>query len=575
MSEPAERRSVSEQPIYIVWVLLFVALMWFSQLLIPAGLYVAFNGLPTFENLFSAEIPDYSHATLWKGRFWYSVMKIGPDQLSGKSTLMSVDPLTGVTTETQLQISNPVSNLLAYGDHLWAIAMNSVSLIEGDQVAEYKPMRTLAQPSDPFLYENQVAVIDVDVRGSPTLLVLEKNEWKELGIVSAPFRAETKIVDGKPVLIPTPGRSPASIGTSEFRVLSHAGQMHLLFHDGDFIAYRAGIDFAPASALAPANVFSVPEMSDLNGWEVVTSPPVNTSIDSFRGGLIDGELVVLTIDSDSLAPLKAFRRVDGSWQKTAGRTTAMGMNELIVVTDGEKTYVAEVSFKQSLRFDEVTKTEIRPTGAVLKAAEAPMQQPLEQWGRLSQWAFWPTLLILALGVGWLMTIYRNHNYQFGLTDVELASITRRGIARVIDYFVYVIPIYVLFRLSGVSSQEQFTFDIETFLEDGAEGSLVRFISVAFFALVLGLGLLIVNSVFQGWWGVTLGKWACGIRTVRTTLRPCGFLRAAVRELLILADTLFLITWLPATLLIAFTSCRQRLGDMVADTIVIRKQKPNE
>ena len=102
------------------------------------------------------------------------------------------------------------------------------------------------------------------------------------------------------------------------------------------------------------------------------------------------------------------------------------------------------------------------------------------------------------------------------------------------------------------------------------GMLLQLIWVIFGSLLIQLVILVVTSLFQGFWGVTLGKWVCGIRTVRTTLRPCGFLRSLLREILILVDTLFTWTWIPAVLCIAFTSCQQRLGDLAADTIVIRK-----
>jgi uncharacterized RDD family membrane protein YckC len=46
----------------------------------------------------------------------------------------------------------------------------------------------------------------------------------------------------------------------------------------------------------------------------------------------------------------------------------------------------------------------------------------------------------------------------------------------------------------------------------------------------------------------------------------------LRDILLLADTLLAMTYLPATFFIAFTSCRQRIGDLVADTVVVRVPK---
>jgi uncharacterized RDD family membrane protein YckC len=112
--------------------------------------------------------------------------------------------------------------------------------------------------------------------------------------------------------------------------------------------------------------------------------------------------------------------------------------------------------------------------------------------------------------------------------------------------------------------------MDKMFDSGPEGMMLNMVWLFVTLILTGMLYLFVNSFLQGWWGITLGKWICGIRTVRTTLRPCGFFRALLRELLIVADTLFGMTLLPVTLAIAFSSFRQRLGDMVADTIVIRK-----
>jgi hypothetical protein len=43
---------------------------------------------------------------------------------------------------------------------------------------------------------------------------------------------------------------------------------------------------------------------------------------------------------------------------------------------------------------------------------------------------------------------------------------------------------------------------------------------------------------QGCWGVTPGKWICGLRTTRTTLSPCGFVKSLYREVRLPLDRLF-------------------------------------
>ena len=78
---------------------------------------------------------------------------------------------------------------------------------------------------------------------------------------------------------------------------------------------------------------------------------------------------------------------------------------------------------------------------------------------------------------------------------------------------------------------------------------------------------------QGKWGVTLGKWCCGLRVVQTTLKPCDFVRSLAREVTLAFESCYLLCWAPAIVAMALTDRRQRLGDWAADTIVIRRTRP--
>ncbi len=578
MSDPTERKSVAEQPLYILLVLALVGTFFLMQIAIPLALYYAIHGSVNPGDLITTSVPEYSHVALWKGRIWHSALTVGPS-FNGKGNLKSFDPATGTPTESSIQIPFPISGLLADGDRLWAISPNSVVRVDGEKGTEFKPKTLLNRPCDPFLYDGKVAVIDMTKSGTPKLLVLEDNEWVELGTVLAPLSLTWTTVDGKQVLTAPNTTSAVSSQLNDIKVISHNGQFHLFLADGSIVAYRIGLELATPSALAPDNVDTAVDLSDLKNWEVACPATARIGLrgkDLFKAGLVDGQPAVITTTSTTTVPFQAsslvgYRRIDGVWQKTAEQQTP-GMTELMTVTDGIKTYVGGLSMVQTLRMHEVIGNEIHPTGAVVKAPVHPLQQPLKQFVLIGQCVYWPTLLLMALGLSWLMATYREASYQFGLTTIELASITRRGIARVIDYFVYVIPLYFFAMAFGMSSQEQVEQNMDKMFDFSQGGMLLQLIWVIFGSLLIQLFILVVTSLFQGYWGVTLGKWICGIRTVRTTLRPCGFLRSLLREILILVDTIFTWTWVPAVLCIAFTSCKQRLGDLAADTIVIRKPK---
>ena len=579
MSVSTAHPSEKESSIFVVWVLMLVALIWFLQLALPTGLYCAIYGVPSFEEWLTSEVPDLSHAALWKGRVCYPVMKVGPGQTSGQGVLRQFDPVTGDASESKFQIPVPTSGLLTQGDLLWTISPSSVVRIEDDRAIEIKPFRRLIQPTSPFLYEGQIAVVDNTANGMATLLVLQNNEWADLGRVLIPYDFDSRTVGGKEVLVPVEVKSSAPGPMLDLKVIEHQGKLHLFYCDGAIIVYRAGLELAPCSALAPANVSEVIDLSSLDGWEVVSSPSSRlymSGADFFTVGFVDGEPVLIRIEPSQNNQIQflglgfaAYRRINGTWTQSA-RIATPGTNEFLCVTDGTKTYIASQSLMETMNPWEVTGSEFRSTGAVIKGPTVPMEAPVERWNQLSLWVFWPTLLLLAIGVSRLTAHYRGAQYQFGVTTVELASMTRRGIARAIDYYVYVIPIYLMWVGLRIPSEDQITLEVSKLLEEGIGENLVRSVWLAFGTLLLSLAILIVNSVSQGLWGITLGKWVSGIRTVRTTLRPSGVSRALVRELLLVADTCFMMTWLPVTLLIALTNCRQRIGDVVADTIVIRK-----
>jgi uncharacterized RDD family membrane protein YckC len=88
-----------------------------------------------------------------------------------------------------------------------------------------------------------------------------------------------------------------------------------------------------------------------------------------------------------------------------------------------------------------------------------------------------------------------------------------------------------------------------------------------FALVWGFLFAAVSTAMQGRTGLTPGKWCCGLRVVRSTLRPCDEARSLLRELLFPIDSLCVLP-IPAVASMLLSDGRQRWGDIAADTIVI-------
>ena len=101
---------------------------------------------------------------------------------------------------------------------------------------------------------------------------------------------------------------------------------------------------------------------------------------------------------------------------------------------------------------------------------------------------------------------------------------------------------------------------------GANGAAAIYVVVAF---LFFWGYDVAFEVLAS--GRTPGKRWNGLRVVRSEGQPIGFLASAIRNLLRLID------WLPSVYLVGMisifvTSKNQRLGDIVADSLVVREHR---
>lgn len=88
------------------------------------------------------------------------------------------------------------------------------------------------------------------------------------------------------------------------------------------------------------------------------------------------------------------------------------------------------------------------------------------------------------------------------------------------------------------------------------------------AIAWAVGMFVLSVLMEGRTGAFVGKKLCGLRVLRTTLRPCSVSRILLRELLLCVDTANLLSPIPAVFAILSNEQRQRIGDLVADTIVV-------
>jgi len=149
---------------------------------------------------------------------------------------------------------------------------------------------------------------------------------------------------------------------------------------------------------------------------------------------------------------------------------------------------------------------------------------------------------------------------------RVAGPARRFFAYLLDFslcygsllFVAVIVLLVTLGSSGLSALSgQFS---------GVAGAGIGFLLFLSFCVEW-----VYFVVCEGRWGTTPGKRAFGLRVVTTTGRPIGWSEAALRNVLRAAD-LLPIGYLVGVTSMACTRRFQRLGDLLAGTMVILTQR---
>jgi uncharacterized RDD family membrane protein YckC len=215
----------------------------------------------------------------------------------------------------------------------------------------------------------------------------------------------------------------------------------------------------------------------------------------------------------------------------------------------------------------------------------------------STFAFVIPTIILALAADWIRRWFPARDevpHEF-----VLASIGRRGIARVLDLWSWGIPLLLSLVLhpqivfwwhraseGGVNKCLYLWSSTITLVSAPSWNQLlvVKFVvgEIADLYLsiplvrplaVLALVILIGQLAWQCQSGQMLGKWLMGIRVVRTDLRRCGWGRCLVREAFLLVDGFLFLSWIPGVICMLITSKSQRIGDLFPDTIVIRNPHP--
>ncbi|TKJ38604.1 MAG: hypothetical protein CEE38_02565 [Planctomycetes bacterium B3_Pla] len=505
----------------ILGVMFFIA-----QFMVPFVVMMVAMPLIVFP-MISMKMSQPEYGTYWDNAIWYSEKTLATSRATDDPTPLKRIDLSsekGPVTVCALPIREPW--LLAGDDRLWIISSSAVGHYKDDDLIVVSESRQLGDISRPFLHDGQPATVQATPEGF-SLMVFNEDRWQKERSIAL----KTK-------------KTPTDIKRN-LQVLSDRGKLHFFLRSGDTLYYSVRQSYA------------VEQADDV--WQAVSQ--VGKTWQSF---LIDGKPAVLCLRSPGFRQeIVGLKISDGRWKDFFSHDVPMveDMGAYPLPQSGGFAVLIQ-SFPGSVRLLVVEGTQI--------IAENRYGRGFPFSGTFASVMFIPhgltycMPLILALILSVLMRKHRECQYRIESRTMLFASLGRRAAAQIIDALFLGGPVlagYLLLMLSF--------FDIEKMFVSRPFFPLAGF-GLVFFGIFWVLVCLLLFSFLEGGRGLTPGKWILGIRVLGTDLRPCGFGRALIRNLLKFVDGFF--NFMVGVLLIALSENWQRVGDMAARTVVVYKGK---
>jgi uncharacterized RDD family membrane protein YckC len=529
-------------------------------------------------------------SSFWQGKFAHTIAAHrGLDQW----TIRLTNPETGEFDK--LDLSFPGRSFLNFvpfvaGNRIWVLGRNgSFEIVDGALQDSKLVAPPLAEyDGRNFLWKGDPAVISMSPAGF-TVSAFQNGIWTVVGHVDVPDFGRERMFGGLPIRFVM---GSFFSGTSRIQVLHSDDGLHVFLHHEGRLFHHQGLDLNveslptltvysksnpnspppyvvdpdhPVSALKPSN-----SDADLAGWTLIGDTPVigNQAQVCAFGMLIAGQPAALIVENAmSGNAIGHLYKHDGTtWNEVESLAFPFGSFRFRAVTthDGQRSYVVTSTATGLCHVYALDSTGLRKVNDFDENSTSLATSVY----LLGQALFVLLMLGVVLGAatGLLMRWFTKPEYEFGMQTVRLASLCWRGIARLIDLGL------IVSTTIGLGWLMTRGFDWQSLIEALNMNVPHATIPVAKrIVTILGIWLVAVASAMlttQAVWGMTPGKWLCGLRTLRTSLRPCRYPRSLVREIVFFVDCCNFICWTPGIVSIAFTDRRQRLGDLVADTIVV-------
>lgn len=514
--------------------------------------------------------------------------------------------------------------LLAVGtrDHLWLVEQGSpwpVYDFDGEKFIETASLpisynaRTGGMnggPASSFELNGRLSIFVEKVAGQRELFQLVDGRWQSLGEIKLLdtdrgwiSESGQTLVDPDPSpplrnQVPAKNSTPGAVqnrfqfghsSRGSIRILTIGDTQHVFWALNNRLLHHRGIDLIPlipvptpssqtvtsepilpVSALEPENTIGI-----AHGWTLVTPDLRGDNYQFWYPVAVGTQPAVIFCqrNEEPHRPVRALRLEQGEWTQFASTTLPFLSYPIIAGSrdDGSTAYLAVAT-----RLGHTQVLALEPSGFRLTKFDHIGRMPLAASGYFTLFVMLVWSLFFAALITCIASLIIRKDrlqYEFGQQSVIKASLIRRGLARFVDLSLLGGTTAALFLTlqSILITDWQQIFEMRVAgLYDDPQVILETRIIVG--CIVWHCLAMLALIALQGRSGITPGKWLFGIRTVRTALRPPGFNHSLLRELLFYCETVAILCWGPGILFIVYNRNRQRLGDLIADTIVINSSR---
>jgi|GEM_PF-1592210 len=195
--------------------------------------------------------------------------------------------------------------------------------------------------------------------------------------------------------------------------------------------------------------------------------------------------------------------------------------------------------------------------------ERPFMGTMRFWAVLVNILMYAVPILIIFIISTVVNKVKLTYWQLKRGRVRFASIFRRFLAYFIDSIVTLVPL--IFVIVAVVLYFKDKLD-----NLAPEKFIVLFGIVILSVLTMIIIKYLYFSLMEGLWGRTVGKWVCGIMVLRDNFTRCTLGPAFLRNLLRIVDGMFY--YFVGVVSIGATLKWQRLGDLAAETVVVRARR---